>query len=531
MDNFDRYIRDLAKKCQKKERLDESDQEKILAKIPQLINELSTQPAMILDLIDSTQKLQSIGFSIREKQERKKEELKLINAFRTDVVLRCRLMEIANSPFYYIDNSEKIKVERLVRMFGPIELRKILLNVFYVSSKLKPHDNTYGINSKSFWLHSTSVGLCLETFYDYLDEPEMTEIQEVFSTQNVEQIYSYLFLIGLFHDIGKIVLSQKLYPLYRIVVERQQEIDKAAHKVSTIEIEEKFFNFTHVRIGEDLLSHKTFDSKLLKIVVEVMKCHHDLDYDAKEYKILGKLLYLANSFLQTDQTVAEYGLALANRVEIEDIKTKIGKPFLFGNNIERICNSIENKLFDILRQQGFVSKRASVIIDTEIRQQERIPEHVVFISSTFEDLKVERKVAIKAIKDLNISYWAMEMLGARPDPPIEICLDAVLKSEIYIVIIGQKYGSCPKDRELSCTELEYIRARQYNLKRFVYFRSNDALVMAKFMEKDPVNLGKLNNFIEELKNDPQITYSRFKSIKELEQTIKKDVKHYLDNSC
>jgi HD-like signal output (HDOD) protein len=479
--------------------LDEEAQIEILRKIPQFIDELSTHTAKILDLINSTYKLRSDKLKY---YEAKREKLKIVNSFKTDVVLNCKLIEAAKSPYFSIRNFEKIGIDRLIELIGPIEMGRILMNILYVSSKRTPRDNTYGVNSKTFWLHSTGVGLCLETFYDYLNEDDKVKVQNIFTATRAEEIYSYLFLIGIFHDIGKVVLSQKLHPLYKIVIENQQKINKDALLISTVDIEKKFFNFTHVEIGEELLKNslcKTPDNKLFEIIIETMKCHHNLMYDAKEYNILGKLLYLANRFLQTDVAVAEYGLALANKTVLVEIEKEIKMHHQFTSEAEKICGKIEVKLFDTLNKQGLVSNRNCCIIDTESRQKEIEKEFKIFIGSTFEDLKAEREAVISVLNELKEIFWSMEFSHAAPYPPIEVCLDAVSKSEIYIGIIGQKYGSVPKGQKLSYTELEYAKAEQHNLKRFVYLRGQNALIPFKSMESNCIKLKKPNNFVKKIK--------------------------------
>lgn len=60
----------------------------------------------------------------------------------------------------------------------------------------------------------------------------------------------------------------------------------------------------------------------------------------------------------------------------------------------------------------------------------------------------------------NVDYNAMEHFGSTPIPTIQTCLDAVSASNVFIGILGVRYGGSPPGRILSYTEREYRLARQ-----------------------------------------------------------------------
>jgi hypothetical protein len=67
----------------------------------------------------------------------------------------------------------------------------------------------------------------------------------------------------------------------------------------------------------------------------------------------------------------------------------------------------------------------------------------VFVCSTFDDLEQEREAVLDAIRRVQQRHNAMEFFGARPGRPIDVCLDEVRKSDLLVVIVGEKYGSLP----------------------------------------------------------------------------------------
>jgi Domain of unknown function (DUF4062) len=67
----------------------------------------------------------------------------------------------------------------------------------------------------------------------------------------------------------------------------------------------------------------------------------------------------------------------------------------------------------------------------------------VFVCSTFDDLEQEREAVLDAIRRVKQRHSAMEFFGARAERPIDVCLDEVRKSDLLVVIVGEKYGSLP----------------------------------------------------------------------------------------
>ncbi len=82
----------------------------------------------------------------------------------------------------------------------------------------------------------------------------------------------------------------------------------------------------------------------------------------------------------------------------------------------------------------------------------------IFISSTIVDLPNERKAALKAVERAGgfpvMSEFTIE---AQSTDSLTACLDKVRNSDIYVLILGGRYGWQPEDKE-SITELEYQTA-------------------------------------------------------------------------
>lgn len=82
----------------------------------------------------------------------------------------------------------------------------------------------------------------------------------------------------------------------------------------------------------------------------------------------------------------------------------------------------------------------------------------VYISSTHTDLIDERAKLRLALKRAGYDPWCMEEYPAFSERPKNKCEDDVRACDIYICIMGTKYGSKPNGYDLSFTEYEYLAA-------------------------------------------------------------------------
>ncbi|WP_448701950.1 DUF4062 domain-containing protein [Mucilaginibacter sp. AW1-3] len=88
----------------------------------------------------------------------------------------------------------------------------------------------------------------------------------------------------------------------------------------------------------------------------------------------------------------------------------------------------------------------------------------IYISSTFRDLAAYRQKAIEAIQFL-LDYFALVrimeyMMPGSKQPILTECLQNVDDCDIYILIIGNSYGTIESGTGLSYTHNEYLRAKE-----------------------------------------------------------------------
>ena len=83
----------------------------------------------------------------------------------------------------------------------------------------------------------------------------------------------------------------------------------------------------------------------------------------------------------------------------------------------------------------------------------------VFLSSTFSDLVAEREAVLKALRKKRQSVLAMEDFLATPSTPLDIALQHVRASDVFILVIGFKAGSLlPNHSGMTYTSAEYAEA-------------------------------------------------------------------------
>src|ERR1044072_4145935 len=89
----------------------------------------------------------------------------------------------------------------------------------------------------------------------------------------------------------------------------------------------------------------------------------------------------------------------------------------------------------------------------------------IFVSSTYEDLKEERQAAVEAILKAGHIPAGMELFTAGSESQLNVIRRWIQDSDIYLLILGGRYGSIEPKSGLSYTEVEFDYARSVD-KRF-----------------------------------------------------------------
>lgn len=126
----------------------------------------------------------------------------------------------------------------------------------------------------------------------------------------------------------------------------------------------------------------------------------------------------------------------------------------------------------------------------------------VFVSSTYTDLMEERQAAVQAILDAGHIPAGMELFKAGNKSQLNTIYKWIDESDVYMLILGGRYGSIEKESGLSYTQLEYEYAIKNDIPVF-------AVVLNQSFLTSKINVLGLNNVIEQLAPDK---YQSFKSL-------------------
>ena len=117
----------------------------------------------------------------------------------------------------------------------------------------------------------------------------------------------------------------------------------------------------------------------------------------------------------------------------------------------------------------------------------------VFISSTYEDLKDERRAIMEALIKLKHIPTGMESFNAADEEQWSVIKRTIDECDYYVLILSDRYGSTDKDG-IGFTEKEYDYAISQNKPVISFVRSNSAIQTLKLTDRETRNKVKLKKF-------------------------------------
>lgn len=185
-----------------------------------------------------------------------------------DAGLSASLLKIANSAFYGFPSTIS-SISQAISIIGRIELADLVLG----KSVIQVFSNT-PINKKileKHWKHSLLCGL--------------TARQITKTVENAEQSADSMFVAGLLHDIGKLVIWQELPEQSEMVFE---QFDPKIPDHAFL-LEKEIIGFEHAETGSELLK----SWKLPQLLIETTRFHHSPD-EAPQFTQACRIVSLAN---------------------------------------------------------------------------------------------------------------------------------------------------------------------------------------------------------------------------------------------
>lgn len=184
----------------------------------------------------------------------------------TDPALSLRILKMVNSAFYgfpqQIDN-----IAQAITILGRQRLKQVLIGSVLGGMFAKISIPYFDMDA--FWRHSVQTAvlaryLCLQS-----EQPQRADS---------------LFTAGLLHDVGRLILAQKLPEQLRVI-----EKSLADDKEDIYHTELKILGFTHGDVGASLI-----EKWGLPLMLSETTRHHHFPQNAEHYAAETRLVSLAN---------------------------------------------------------------------------------------------------------------------------------------------------------------------------------------------------------------------------------------------
>ena len=209
------------------------------AKIYSKIDELPTIPAVLPKLLYL---MESSGTNASD----------LADVISHDPAMTSKILKVANSAYYGFQ--QKISdLERAVPLLGFNMVKSLALSIGVISSLPSGGKNPY-FSREGLWIHSLAVATLMQELGRRLSKGDRSE---------------YIFVIGLLHDIGKVVLDQFFNELFRQALEEVEKLGNSKLHIA----ERRVIGVDHGEVGAMLLTRWRFP----EVISNPIAVHHQTE--------------------------------------------------------------------------------------------------------------------------------------------------------------------------------------------------------------------------------------------------------------
>lgn len=131
--------------------------------------------------------------------------------------------------------------------------------------------------------------------------------------------------------------------------------------------------------------------------------------------------------------------------------------------------------------------------------------YTVFLSSTYDDLREERREVIHALLELDCIPCSMETFPADDDEQFEFIKSVIDECDYYVLIIAGRYGSIGKNGK-SFTEMEYRYAIKMEIPVLTFIHNDLNSISLEKSEKSELSRQKLEAFIKYASNGKMVKF-------------------------
>jgi len=186
----------------------------------------------------------------------------LVAVIEHDPVLTIKILKLVNSAYFGLSR-EVTSISHAVVYVGLNTVKNVAISV--AASGVLPKENKAGLDMQEFWLHSLTVGVIGRT---------LARGKGAGPSQ-----LANLFVAGLLHDIGRVLMAHFYADDYRPVIAAQEHSTSPLH-----EIEKQVIGMSHDYLGAKIAERWQLPGDL----IEAIKAHHHIEaYDKPAELAIG----------------------------------------------------------------------------------------------------------------------------------------------------------------------------------------------------------------------------------------------------
>jgi putative nucleotidyltransferase with HDIG domain len=236
-------------------------------------------PGHLKQIVDSVDEVASLpdvtARIIQAVDDPRSSPLQLLKLVSHDPALVARILKLVNSSFYSLPN-KIASLDRAIALLGMASVRNLAIATS-LAGMFRGGQLCEGFGPRDLWTHSIAVAVVARELSKKLRLPLTDEA----------------FLIGMLHDLGLLVIHQKLPRELRAICDLAKE-----EPAAMIEIERRTLGFDHQELGAALAMRWKFPSS----VSNAIAFHHRPSDAPDEHKPITALIYVADTLCcQTDE--------------------------------------------------------------------------------------------------------------------------------------------------------------------------------------------------------------------------------------
>lgn len=152
----------------------------------------------------------------------------------------------------------------------------------------------------------------------------------------------------------------------------------------------------------------------------------------------------------------------------------------------------------------------------------------IFVSSTFEDLKMERQEVMAAVVSTGNVPIGMEYFPAGNASPFEYIKQQIDDADYYVLVVAGKYGSINDKTGISYTEMEFDYAVSKGIPIAVLLYKDIEQLKGVQLENTDTRRGKLETFRRKASQGRMVAF--WEDAKDLKLKVKEAIDNLIKNS-